>query len=851
MNARQWLVAVGALVGGLVVGAVVGDLVASDTETTVVDLSFAEPVPLVQPIAEGDRSPGDDQFIPIRFDGETSSIAVEVDPEDDDPDGGGDGATTDEPDIVAGGGGAAADLAEAPAAQPDDGFLLDHVEDLGRQIRLIDICADGNDVDCPLGVAADVGPVFNDTPPLEILVSVRNEGERERCDIGWPEQPFDLPLLIMTTNPATIELTYSTPPDDFGETRSETITIEAPGEGDPERTRWESILERGDSMLDEVPIDWVQRCINAERLYETRQVYRVEAVATDAFGNVAVFERAYRAPAVIDRKLPVISIRSDNRIRVGVFTGLEELAWVYPVESSAVDAQSCSDIEAEHVAGNQWPLADENHPDPMIGRLIGNLDAVVNTANFEKRYDWVFDLREGSRYRLCIFYLTQGEQSFDTLEVVDRLEYHAFTPNRHQVRISVEYIDVETVQAGGVELRPFTYPTEGACYGTSPRERVTVQQPGRYTLPTADLCVSDGAFVQREMLIAMGFRPIGGEFGDFRDAGYIPIDVGAGCDRTSDGPGCLGSRVEWFDVPFGGDVGATGTIRIRLDYLRSNSQGAGNWNIGVEGLFEDSGFVPPQGGPRLDENGLEIGPVQGRVDALGVAFVTNRPTTASVTIVGPTCEDGGGTHTSPAPTDTHEFVLEGLCADTHYSMTIDLEDEQGETMSYPNGYLHQTFTKTNAWESTLLVRLRAVGIDPAAASAWCADRQAGLPEWTIPSDCYRFIEGPPSARVHGPTGDLYPVGFHCLWENPAGLEFTHTPGTWYRHGEEILITVEADLSLGERCGAERDFYFAEVDRTFSTTTSALADGPASGFFTLNGIQWEVFILASGTHVANG
>lgn len=838
----RWLIGAITLAAGLGAGLVAGDLLRSDPVTTIVPIVYDEAVPIAFPVATGDDEPPagttDAEATPL------AAAALVAD----DATGDGDGTTTTTAGSGTGGGGGGPEAVTADPPTRVHAFVEEAVAE--RPARLEDTCATLPGPWCPVGIPARVGPILNDTPPLDVLVAIRTADDPNvRCTLPMPDQPFDLPLLIMTTNPAALQIVYRLQPDDFGQILTDTVTLAAPDADDPERTRWEGLIDDGTSMLDRIPYEWVQTCVNLPRLASAPLVYTVDTTAADAFQHVATHSQGFVAPSFTDRPLPVFSVRSDHHLRVGVFVRQgatpRERAVVYPIEASAADATTCTAIEAAEIAGGFWPLGDITHPDPEIGRLVTRLEAITPTGTGQERYDWVFPLREGRRYTLCIFTLAEGARSFDPLSIVERVEYEVFTPNRYQVRITAVDLRVTDAKVTDRSFRAIALPWEGACRTTPADEPVPVTAAGTYRLDHP-LCVSEGGYVQPLMPIELGWVDASGSGGSVRLM-TIPIDPAAGCERTPDSPGCLGSRVEWYSQSIPGVAGIGGSLTVRVDYTRSNSQGRGAWVIGAVGLFADSGYRPPETGPRADEFTFSFEPVPDRVDALRVRFDADRPTRATVTIIGDVCTPGGGTATSTGFASSHDLIVEGLCPDTHYALTVHLEDQQGATVDLPNGWFARGYAKTNGYTSRVTASVIVIGPDPELvgnAAAVCREIDARYPATDIADDCWRWLDGAPSSRVTAGSTTLFDAEpIDCLGD--AGQFFEAVPGTRVEHGATLRIVLELDPMLTPDCGAPARIPFDRLSRTFvvdmAQTLGGDAFGSATDRFSRHGLVWEVTI----------
>ncbi|MDX1691768.1 MAG: hypothetical protein R3290_12170, partial [Acidimicrobiia bacterium] len=741
-----------------------------------------------------------------------------------------------------------------------EGFAVVDVDDvLGPLVdpgefrgAFVDRCAEGRFGDCPIGVPAVVlGPIGSGNPPLDILSSrgVDPDDSDYRCSFA-ETGPFDPAIVVFTTNPSALDITYRLPPDDFGQTLSSRVTVDPPGPDDPERVRWQGRLDEG-TVTDGPPFDWVQRCIVLPALGERPATHTVDVVATDVFGARATTTN-YATPVRLEYPLPQISYRPEGRVRFGVVADANEGGFAYPIDVSDGTDTTCTDIEASHLSGRRTPSFD--HPDPLISQALDLGYTSLYRDGNQRRWDYEFPFRAGRTYVVCGWIYVTGERAVDLIDVVHRYQYEVRMPNRHRAIVRVRDIVVRDGAALGDDatISVSTVGGSGPCGPSSTEGRrgagTAYDGPGRYTLQQT-ICDPGGYLLPNRMPITLTVRSEGRWFS--QTLGAIQIDADKYCDDED--PCTGGAPSDLYVLPIDGledcpECGLVGSVGIAVDYRPSYGQGStsATADVGLVGEFAGDPDPDPVGPPRWSD--FEAVAIPDRVDALRVTFVSDRPVTPTIDYLATSRYCSDVTATGPLATD-HDILVEGLCADEPFGALLTLVDEDGRSAEW--GFTRGTAGRTNAIRGSFgwTLRLAEVQTDRVAERCAAIEESWQSESWNVelPAACDEWLE------MSGIDVEIDGFRDHvaqepCVVPGPA-LADDLLQGVEVSNVEEVRV--QFTLLLDGCGGPDRwswledasfveYIFFGEVDQTFVVAPEALDDGiVATGIVDVHGLVFEI------------
>ena len=323
-------------------------------------------------------------------------------------------------------------------------------------IRFRDLCAVAPvAAGCPLGIGGTILPLGDPVyPPFELLAISDTFTEEWGCE-AFTGSGQHL-IGIAANHPARIEIRYW-PADAPAEVRTTVVDNSEPDS----RTliRFLEMYASPTPPLSSV----VSHCAFLD--IELGGAYVVEAHATSFTGEVDDLTVRLDVPL---RRPPVILIpRGNYQLRVGVPVSSEPrlVSKVRLLEDSS--GESCFDLTTDTL------LRDELATPPATGRFERR-DETYGDRMIRSPYDlsydnldlWTFDLKEGSYYFMCVWWLRSPDDSTAPGEVVEVEQRLIATPNMQRTVVSAFFMFAD---ADGPAIEPDSYHVwaDGPC--ESPR----------------------------------------------------------------------------------------------------------------------------------------------------------------------------------------------------------------------------------------------------------------------------------------------------------------------------------------------------------------------------------------------
>jgi hypothetical protein len=802
-----------------------------------------------------------------------------------------DGSEQPPPDGVGGGGPADAAAAMVEADLADRDLLIIGVPlDVDAPDGFVDGCID-NPADCPFGLGAVVlDPVLAEGLPLEVVASHFVAGDPDtldRCQVDYV--PDEHNLMVFSTNPVAIEARYGILAEELELTASDP----GPQAGDAVYQRWEVLNTSGEIAL-LPPIDQVVWCVPltgvAEFSGRAARWNVSELVGRDLFGQTDTLDWWISFDVGTTDWPPFTVGRGQELLlRAGVWertTGAltdtyRGMAW--PIDLTDPGAESCTDVESRIIASTEsvaalfWdhPEMDYNFaPVALNDRLRPS--AVYGTGWAARQF--TMPLREGRAYTICAWELKRGLRTFDTWEVVHRESREISTPNLFNLTVSGSVAVSQRPDLPMVVTAIVDGPTRECRMYSHGASSAPISTPGQYPLvgqnrdlddPTA-LCQSMGWGYDDTIIVTPYIRFDGGSE-LYPPAQAIVLDTRRGCDFSFEGEGCVGGRTDRFQLdvsdPACPECDPIAQIGIQVDFSPSTGGGRGSVRVGEFGDFGAAEPQPPTGGPQLDEDSLEFGPVDGSAHQMSLSFVTDRPVEAAVELV-PHPKDVRGLDCELPPARAlgelgteHSFIIDGLCAGTLYSPTVTLVDATGTSSEISGAFVAALTTRrTNGFLSTMEVTVTLMETDRVAVEARCreiADVYQFNDRVPDPFDpfCAGLAKWVPLSRGVAAGSELGNPTFwdYCLDRNLVEYRQATTPRLGVYHTDRVEIDVRYVIDQTTDCGLDGFFStglpFTHFERTLiASLTDIGSPSGVSTTFSKDGLTWRIEARASGTEV---
>ena len=639
--------------------------------------------------------------------------------------------------------------------------------------RFIDLCAENpGSTLCPTGVGGTVLVPFGgeDYGAFDVYTISGTPSPMWSCDLPTELEADEYPVMVNATHPARIEIEYF-PADDPTDIQTVVVDLTDPA-ATPMNDFTAYVAEHGT-----VPSEGVHHCF-VLRSSPGHRSYIVSARGTSFTGETDVLVQRVdfhpRRPAVI------VTPQVDNPLRalvgVPVAVDVEEYAVVRMLRVS--DGQTCAAIEDDMLAGESdrvvpapgWGQHDVRFSwgDSFVPAPIGWAADVYDVDA------WAVNLEESTDYVLCVWWLRSPTRSFDPafLSITERENRLIATPDTLRTAISVAALttsptgpayDIDSVSIsvangcapfGSADAEVLLPPSrrgagEGDVYLDPPllceypgvpqpaTTRVVIQAPGVdrqiFEVPTP---IATAPSVQEYRLDLAPPTRLCGEF--------------------------LGNVASGCEPPFGPAV----WIRVATEPGASN--GLTDWLI-----TDGYDFAAPDRGPEALPTDIRIDLFSSDVDtidrdSLRVTANFDRPVTLRASLEGDPCLLGAEpSYSSTTPSESHTFVLEGLCTLTGYAIRLEANDgvtttsfsalaDQWFGYGQTDGY-HVTYTVSAAnstWDTRRLYKARwSVRIDPQYRDHLGNESvQMGEPvALGVPSRCLEPARSEPMEAVWGET----------------------------------------------------------------------------------------------------
>lgn len=721
MRTRTFLIAAAGFSAALLAGIAAGDAVRDDTRPTLAPV-VGEAIPLVPNSAPGVSATTAEGFVfpethtPVVVAGEYSST----------PSGEGAGFDGTPPDpgfafatesvIVEGG--LAVELGAMGATGPSGTSAL----------RFLDFCADHGGDECPTGIGATVLGAFDgggDPGPFDLLdLLYPHRDELWRCDPPEEGPPTVYQLLMLTTHPARLEVTYY-PEDEPGAARGAVIDSTDPAH--PEFAHFVATLaETGGPAAGS---GLVQSCLQLEGDATPRRRYVIEVTATSYTGEIDSEVLTFRSPDLRER--PPVEIVPLNDYAVDVYVPVEgdgRNTSVVRVIDVAVEGVTCDQIEADSVPGEDG-VTPRRHVvmPPESGYVVWSgyrgTYPIASESSFSDpswpydpaytfRHVWNLNLREGRDYVVCIWWVRSPARSFDSASVVEREAYPLSTPDRTSARISL--LGVRATESG---LPPEALELNAAC-GTVRVPAVALGGDGSVTWDYGAgpvLCDYGGYEQPAVTLVGVSYLGLGYEF--LIDTPTGTATAIASTEATLDlstrrGSGLCGSSFGACEPPTTDYPGPQ--VALLVEHLAGSTGRRTDWAIGGPFVPATPPSTPTElpETPRIDYRASGVA-ADGR-NAVVAEAAFDRPVTLTARLYGSPDDEclGGVTRevTVAEFSEVHSVRFEGLCLLSPYWVDLTVTDMAGTTVEFRNSPVPPALhwpgeAQTEGWQVEYVVRL--------------------------------------------------------------------------------------------------------------------------------------------------
>jgi len=559
--------------------------------------------------------------------------------------------------------------------------------------RFVDLCADnpglpacpggiGGTILMPLGGGFDVLGDFRLGDRLGVAASDATCQPTSSDGVSYhADRAFVHPVLLWASHPADFDIRWY--PIDLPEVRrDDRPTVSNADPDHPEFVRFAENATEG--RLATSP--WPGLCFE---LWEVtgwdERTYEVEVSATSFTGETAT--RTYTWEIPDGRRPPVgFELLNDHDVRIGVPIKAGMGASVTAI--AADDPATCTDVEASgrDDFGEVLPSDDSGFIIDW-GRQSSDV-AYAGTETYDPAYDAnqvvnLLHLREGSRYRLCIWWLEGAERSFDESTIVEREIHTIVTPSSLRPLIRLRSVENTT----GRDLGPGEFSISAACPNSTTIALPGLEEGQTQGIPLADrptLCDYAGAPYPDAQRVEVTADAHSTTFAIPLSHAGEPRSERFTADLSADGP----------EPGFGTGTLSDGSLRgpqatFDVRYRSSAGDGSAEWHLGDPYVFEP----PPDESEELDDV-IRIDSFASSVSAAGrnairVDAAFDRPVRLSASLLSPPFAGLSGEGlclTGPRPTasssgfsESHSFTMDGLCLHTFYTVLLEAVDEEGNT----------------------------------------------------------------------------------------------------------------------------------------------------------------------------
>jgi hypothetical protein len=643
-----------------------------------------------------------------------------------------------------GGGDETGDLEGEAAFAPDRGEY---------SLRFHDLCADNPaSTGCPIGIGGTILPLGGGMYPEFEILSLNGGPNFWECS-GSIAVEGEYVIMYTASHPARIEVSY------WDTDRPAEVRTAVVDESDPEGDRVRSFIEYFESPA---ATDYPQyHCMRIE-IDPGVTAYTLEAHATSFTGEVDDLTQVIDIPL---QRPPVILVpRTDYQLRVGVPVSSEPrlTSQVRLHELWTTPEVPCYDRTAESLS------ADELVTPPASGRFERRDDTYGERSirsPFDPSYDsldlWTFDLQSSGNYVMCIWWLQSPEGSVDPAdaEIVEVESRLIQTPDMLRTTISAFFMfaasDGPNIDAGSYRVT-----VEGPC--ESPGEVAVPPIPVEAGTATWDgdevvLCQHNGLegpastrmHVRRPDGVVKTFSvPTPNTAIDYHEGLSYYLGDDAFCEDPgtflSDSHRCFGPR-----------------IHVKVSHQRWMIESR-EWEFARPTSFHPTDLFGA-GDPaalRLDFDRSSVRTIDR--DSLEVTAVFAGPVTLTASLEGDPCVLGAvPSYTSSAPSETHTFVLDGLCTATDYGVRLQVAftDDDGTTTTIwyqPDRWHGYGTTDGHHVSFTVAVSERRPGgsTEPLQAS-WTMRLDDMTVPLGAPSGCLEPTTTAPMEAVWGNTVEVY------------------------------------------------------------------------------------------------